>query len=211
MTLGIDEVDYLGNFPTLGGKEISYSLGTCGSFGWLIEFLYNPRYRETGIILQEVKIDIKYQEYDEFGQLQKKVHHVGPKINPYHEIWDASTYATDNFNPEDAFHWRMTLDSGRRFHDQGGVPNSVGTATITGYARYYPNLSFEDKSSEFDLLGWKKPNPDTWARDLWSGEKNPGWLAAGATASSLFVRSISVKWNCCLESNSTELVSKSPL
>ena len=198
----VGEIDILGKIAaTLSGKELlgdNPRLGDCGDFEWKIMFIINPKNDDSGIVLQEVKFDGWYQKYDQNGFLVGDKTKIGPKTNPYHEVWDAGTL--DN--------------SGDRFAYGGNGRNSKGELTITGWARYYPNLSFSDKTGldgEFQQIGWtdSRDSNGTWASDgQWAGAKNPGWLSAGATASGLYQHEIKIKWDCCLEWNKTEVVSK---
>jgi RHS repeat-associated protein len=204
----VERIDILGNEAvSLSGREESRNLKKCGSFEWIVEFIVSPDREDTGIILQEVKFEGFYQEYDEFGNLKEEKHSIGPDTNPFHEAWDASKFHRSANPPQDKFGY-------------GG--NGVGTKgelTITGWARYYPNLSHEEKvfgddnvpgGGEYSQIGWTNSQASnmTWASRLWAGAKNPGWLEAGATASPLYTHKISIAWDCCDEEEDTVLVEK---
>lgn len=213
---GIGKLDKLGLSPTLSINETQLILGKCGAYGWSVEFLVSPKRRDSGIILQRVTVDISWNDYIEGPNGESVLDEINqhtdrPAINPYHEVWDASGFATMDGLAEDDFAWRMRKDLAGHFDANAiGVINSVGTIKISAIARYYPNLSYDERvSDELPRIGWLKDNPDTWARSLWSGGANPGWISAGATASKLYNHNITLKWDCkCGKINQTELVSK---
>jgi RHS repeat-associated protein len=210
---GVYRWDVLGQ--KVGGglaiRETNPFMGTCGAFAWTIFFHWSPTNDSTGVILQTVQVDIKYQKYDESGILNSEIITDNPSINPYHETWEVA--GTASGTADDNFTWKQPLSplTGKPTYKGIGVFNSKGTATITGWARYYPTLNPSDKIPELQNMGWIKGNPRTWAgKQQWSGGTNPSWLKAGATGSVLNMHSITVKWDCCLkEANDTELVSTS--
>ena len=182
---GVNQIDSVGLQPTLTGSEVDYSPGLCGSFTWIIEFLATKMKKDSGIILQKVTVRGNYNKYvgkteDPLSEIildTKNTHAIGPETNPYYETWGASKNDLGLGNPIDTFYWV-------------GETNSKGQLTMTGEARFYPNLS-NDKMingtnfrgrGEYGVIGWTDDpaTNGTWAASgQWAGEKDPdGWQQA---------------------------------
>jgi RHS repeat-associated protein len=206
---GVRNWDYLGNKPSLTMKTGEVDLGKCGSFSWKVDFAVSPKTRKAGEVLQEVNAAGSYQNYDQFGSLTGEPISIGPTTNPYFEIWDVSPAMSDT--AEDTFKLWVTQDLSGKTTSEIGKPNTVGSFTISGWARFYPDIDHDTAKDSLRNQGWsndEKAN-GTWAGSLWAGPKNPNWDRTNT--SSLVKHSITVKWDCCGSAlNDTEIVNQEP-
>ncbi|TAE93461.1 MAG: RHS repeat-associated core domain-containing protein [Verrucomicrobia bacterium] len=208
---GLNRWDFLGNIPSLLMNTSKVQLGNCGSFYWPASFTTSPE-KDSGIVLQEVNASGRYQKYDYNGVLITSLSYsVGPKTNPYFEIWDVGFGVTNS--PEDFFKLKTTTDLSGRITTSDGYTNSSGSFEMTVWVRYYPDLDFESELQKLKQNGWTNDESKngSWAGNLWAGPQNPGWLSAGNLRSNLVRRTIKVSWDCCGNRlNPTIIVNQSP-
>jgi hypothetical protein len=204
-------VDNLGQKVALSLQEHDFVPGKCGSFSWTVEFRTSPKL-DTGVLLQEVNASGSYQAYNHGGKLSKTFVAIGPTTNPYHEIWDVGIGSEI---VEDTFKLKAKTDTTNGITTTtNGYPNTKGSFKISGWARYYPDIVYDDILAPLQAMGWTNDQSTngTWAGQLWAGAKNPGWKdAQGSKYSNLVEHSIEVSWDCCgSQLNETKIVSKNP-